>query len=62
MKYESVGSFIRQKTNQRFYVPPKIRKAVTILTVTNKILLPKRPIISDCNSEFEKVTDFIESF
>jgi len=49
-------------STRRFYVPRKIRKAVTILTVTNKMLLPKRPIISDCNSEFEKVTDFIDNF
>lgn len=46
---------------RRFYCLPKIHKSVDSWTVPGKIP-PGRPIISNCNSETEKVAEYIESF
>ena len=46
---------------RRFYMLPKIHKPQTSWTIPNK-LPPGRPIVSDCNSESEKIAEFIDDF
>ena len=46
---------------RRFYTLPKINKPQKSWTIPSKIP-PGRPIISNCNSETEKVSEFIEAF
>ena len=46
---------------RRFYTLPKIHKAAESWTVPGKIP-PGRPIVSDCNSESEKVAEYIDAF
>ena len=46
---------------RRFYLLPKIHKPELSWTVPMKIP-PGRPIVSDCNSESEKVAEFIDNF
>ena len=46
---------------RRFYTLPKIHKPQESWTVPNKIP-PGRPIISNCNSETEKVAEYIEAY
>lgn len=46
---------------RRFYTLPKIHKPQETWSVPHKIP-PGRPIISNCNSETEKVAEYIESY
>ena len=46
---------------RRFYIIPKIHKPPDSWTVPLKIP-PGRPIVSNCNSETEKVAEFIDNF
>ena len=56
--------YLKPPTNprpRRFYTLPKIHKSQDSWTVPSSIL-PGRPIVSNCNSETEKVSENIESF
>ena len=46
---------------RRFYLLPKIHKSVDKWTVPNKVP-PGRPIVSDCESESYRVSEYIDSF
>ena len=46
---------------RRFYLLPKIHKSQDKWTVPDKIP-PGRPIVSNCNSESEKVAEFVDKF
>ena len=56
--------YLKPPTNprpRRFYTLPKIHKSQDSWTVPSSIP-PGRPIVSNCNSETEKVSEYIESF
>ena len=69
MKKESIISekqfnYLKPPDNprpRRFYTLPKIHKPIESWTVPSKVP-PGRPIISNCNSETEKIAIFIDKF
>ena len=58
LKYLSPPEEPRQR---RFYMLPKIHKDKASWSIQNS-MPPGRPIVSDCNSESEKVSTYIDSF